>query len=71
MKQVTKEYSNDDLTIVWDSRKCKHAAECVKNAPNVFNPKLKPWINLESADSQQVMGAIDKCPSGALTYKNR
>jgi uncharacterized Fe-S cluster protein YjdI len=71
MKEVTKEYSNDDLTIVWDSGKCKHAAECVKNSPNVFYSKLKPWINLEGADSEQVMATIDKCPSGALTYRKK
>lgn len=68
MTDVTKNYSNDDITVVWDSKKCKHAAECVKNAPNVFRPKERPWINIEGGDTEYITKAIDKCPSGALSY---
>ena len=71
MKKVVKEYSNADFTVVWDSGKCKHAAECVKNSPNVFSPKLSPWIDLTKGESEQVMSTIDKCPSGALSYRKK
>ena len=30
---LTKEYSNGEVTIVWQSSKCIHAAQCVKNNP--------------------------------------
>jgi len=63
-----KEYSNDEITIWWDPKKCVHSAECVKCLPGVFNPKKSPWINLEGASAEEVMKAIDKCPSGALSY---
>ncbi len=69
MKEVVKEYSNDDITVIWDSGKCKHAAECVKNSPNVFNPKDKPWMDVSKGESNQIMSTIDKCPSGALSYR--
>jgi uncharacterized Fe-S cluster protein YjdI len=71
MKNVVKKYSNDDVTVIWDSKKCKHAAECVKNAPNVFRPKEQPWIKIEDGDTDEITGAIDKCPSGALSYVRR
>lgn len=39
MSDIKKEYSNNDLTIVWQGSKCIHAAECVKALPKVYNPK--------------------------------
>lgn len=71
MGQEIKEYSNNDVVVVWDSSKCKHAAECVKNSPKVFNPKLRPWIKLENGKTHEITSTIDKCPSGALTYRNK
>jgi uncharacterized Fe-S cluster protein YjdI len=68
MKEGTKAYSNGEITIVWDSSKCQHAAECVRNSPHTFKPKERPWIDAESGSSQEIMSTIDKCPSGALTY---
>lgn len=63
-----KEYSNDDLTIVWESGKCIHAAECVKSLPQVYRPKEKPWIRIENATTEELKTQIHKCPNGALSY---
>lgn len=67
-KDLTKEYSNGEVTIVWKNGLCKHAAECVKNSPDVFKPKEKPWITPEGAATDTIIETIKKCPSGALTY---
>ena len=66
---MTKNYSNNEIKILWDSKKCIHAAECVKNAREVFKPKERPWIQMENVTSEEIKKAIDCCPSGALTYK--
>ena len=72
MKEGTKEYSNGEVTVVWELAKCKHAGECVRNSPKVFRPKERPWIDVSQASSEELMNTIDKCPSGALTYyKNK
>ena len=63
-----KKYSNDDLTIVWESSKCIHAAECVKSLPKVYKPKEIPWITIENATTEELKTQIKKCPSGALSY---
>jgi uncharacterized Fe-S cluster protein YjdI len=34
-----KEYSNGEITVVWESGKCIHSGNCVRNNPNVFQPK--------------------------------
>ena len=65
---LTKEYTNGEVTIVWQSGKCIHSAMCVKNNPDVFKPKEKPWIVPENSTSEKIMETIHKCPSGALTY---
>jgi uncharacterized Fe-S cluster protein YjdI len=66
---LMKEYSNEDITVTWDQDKCIHAKECVKNLPQVFTPEKMPWVNIKEASSEDIMSAIDRCPSGALTYK--
>ncbi len=45
-KDLTKEYTNGEVTIVWQSGKCIHSANCVKNNPDVFKPKEKPRCRL-------------------------
>ncbi len=64
-----KEYSSGDLTVQWNPEKCIHARECVKGLPQVFSHEKKPWINLKGASPEEIMKVIDRCPSGALTYK--
>ena len=68
MTEITKEYTNGELTIVWKPKKCIHAAECVKALPNVYDPNRKPWIIAEGADTQSLKDQIGKCPSGALSF---
>lgn len=66
--EIKKEYSNNDITIVWKPKTCIHAAECVKRLPKVYNPKEKPWIKIENATTAELKKQIDACPSGALSY---
>lgn len=66
-----KEYIKDDLVIIWQPEKCTHAAVCVKTLPKVYNPKEKPWIKPENATVEKLMAQIDKCPSGALSYRKK
>lgn len=62
------EYVLDDLRIVWKPEACIHSGNCVKSLPGVFKPKERPWIQTEGFTESDVMSAIDKCPSGALSY---
>ena len=64
-----KNYSNDDITVFWNKEKCIHAAECIKNARRVFQPKELPWVKMENGTTEEIKNAIDQCPSGALSYK--
>jgi len=69
MKEVVKEYSNEQITIFWKPKICIHAGECVKRLPKVYNPKRRPWIQIENATTQELKEQVMACPSGALSYK--
>ena len=67
-KQIQKEYSNGEITVVWQPKKCMHAGICVRTLPQVYNPKEKPWIKIENATSEEIRSQVGKCPSGALSF---
>ncbi|HEY5688057.1 MAG TPA: (4Fe-4S)-binding protein [Yeosuana sp.] len=64
----TKNYTNNEVTIVWEPEKCIHSAICVKGLPNVFKPKEKPWIKIDAASSEELIHQVKSCPSGALSF---
>lgn len=65
----TRKYQKEDLTIVWKPNICAHSGNCVRSLPGVFKPREKPWIQPEHASTDELKAAIDKCPSGALSYQ--
>jgi uncharacterized Fe-S cluster protein YjdI len=70
-KDIKKEYTNGEDTVVWQSGKCIHSGNCVRNNPDVFQPKEKPWIKIDGSSTEKIIETVQKCPSGALTfYKN-
>lgn len=68
---MEKTYETDELVIIWRPEKCQHAAKCVKGAPDVFNPRKRPWINPENGTTEEIVSVISQCPSGALTYRRK
>jgi uncharacterized Fe-S cluster protein YjdI len=67
-KEIIKEYTNGELTIVWKPKTCIHAETCVKTLPNVYSATQKPWLKIENATTQEFKDQINQCPSGALSY---
>lgn len=66
---AVKEYSNGEITIVWQPEKCTHSGVCVRTLPKVYNPQERPWIKPEYATTEELKKQIDNCPSGALSYR--
>ena len=69
MKDITKKYSNGEVTVIWKPKMCIHSEKCFHGLPGVFNPKQRPWVNAEGADTQTIIDQIKQCPSGALSYE--
>src|SRR6476661_2412337 len=68
---VRKDYSNGEVTVVWQPKLCVHSTICWKAAtglPQVFNPRVRPWVNVQGADTARIVAQVKKCPSGALSF---
>lgn len=71
-KSIVKEYSNGEVTVIWKPESCIHSTVCWKKAtglPDVFQPNTKPWIKMEGGTTEEIIRQVDKCPSGALSYR--
>jgi uncharacterized Fe-S cluster protein YjdI len=66
-----KEYSNGEVTIVWKPKLCQHSGICVRTLPKVYNTKERPWIKPENATTRELIDQVAKCPSGALSIKEK
>ena len=66
-----KSYESEELTVFYEPGLCIHAAKCVNGLPGVFNPNRKPWIDPMAAATDEIVGVVEKCPTGALTYQRK
>lgn len=67
--EIVKEYSKGNFHVIWKPRKCIHSKVCVEALPDVYRPKEKPWIQPDQASEEALREQIDRCPSGALGYR--
>lgn len=63
------EYSNGEITILWKPDLCIHSGICVQLLPAVYNPQVRPWVKIENATTEQLKEQVNRCPSGALSYR--
>lgn len=64
---IIKKYSNGEVTVVWKPALCIHCGNCFRGLPEVFDPRVKPWIRPESSTSFEIIRQVKECPSGALS----
>lgn len=68
---MEKHYTNGEITIAWKPDACIHSALCWHGLLEVFDPRKRPWINMEGAGTEAIIAQVEKCPSGALSwYRN-
>ncbi|MEU2824307.1 (4Fe-4S)-binding protein [Streptomyces bacillaris] len=62
-------YEGRSITVTFEAGRCRHAAECVRGLPEVFDTARRPWIRPDAADAGRVAEVVRRCPSGALRYE--
>jgi CDGSH-type Zn-finger protein len=61
-------YKGRRITIFDNRAICSHAGHCTDSLAAVFRMKQEPWIDADGAKAEEIVAAIKKCPSGALSY---
>jgi len=69
MSDIVKRYSLGGVTVIWQPALCHHSGVCARGLPMVFDPRRRPWIQLQYADPAAVTELVERCPSGALTWE--
>lgn len=64
----TREYTNGAVTVVWKPELCIHSGICAKGLPDVFRPRVRPWVRIEKGTTADLINQVKRCPSGALSY---
>lgn len=67
-KEISRSYTNGDVTVYWRPELCIHSANCLIGLPKVFNSANRPWINTQAASSKEIIKTVNTCPSRALTF---
>jgi len=70
MDKTDRKYTNGEITVFWQPKKCIHATTCYRELIEVFNPRKRPWVNMNGASTPEIIRVVKLCPTGALTYKN-
>jgi uncharacterized Fe-S cluster protein YjdI/CDGSH-type Zn-finger protein len=71
MSDTTREYTNGTLAVVWKPALCVHSRLCWTQLSTVFNPRNRPWVNMEGAETEAIKAQVDRCPSGALSWYDK
>ncbi|MFF2042679.1 (4Fe-4S)-binding protein [Kitasatospora sp. NPDC058170] len=62
-------YEAEGIAVAFDPAVCRHAAECVRGLPAVFDTGRRPWIHPDAAEPEVVAEVVRRCPTGALSYR--
>jgi uncharacterized Fe-S cluster protein YjdI len=65
---IVKHYSLNGITVIWKPALCVHSGICFRGLPAVFDPRRRPWIELQHDDNDRITVQIERCPSGALSW---
>lgn len=67
-QNIRKSYAGKRITIFDNRTLCSHAGFCTDRLRAVFRQRSEPWIDPDGAGVEEIVAAVERCPSGALSY---
>ena len=61
-------YAGKKITIYDNRSICAHAGYCTDGLAKVFRMHEDPFVDPDGASAEEIIGIINQCPSGALSY---
>jgi uncharacterized Fe-S cluster protein YjdI len=68
-KKSQRVYRTEAIAVTWDASVCINSHNCVNALPQVFQPKARPWVQIDAASADEIAWAVARCPSGALHFE--
>lgn len=65
------DFSGEAIDVRWDGRLCIHIAECGNAKGDLFVAGREPWCVPDACSPGEVREIVERCPSGALSYRDR
>ena len=65
-REIHKEYATDEIVVSWEPHLCEHSERCWRGLPAVFDPKRRPWVDVNAASADEIEAQVARCPSRAL-----
>jgi len=62
-------YPGEKINVEWDGSLCIHIAECGHAKGELFVTGRQPWCKPDLVTVDNVIDVVERCPSGALSYK--
>ncbi len=61
-------FTNGEITVTYEPKKCIHAEICANGLSEVFRTSVIPWVDMDGAETPSIIRQVNKCPSRALSY---
>jgi uncharacterized Fe-S cluster protein YjdI/CDGSH-type Zn-finger protein len=63
---VERVYANDSIEVTWEPGLCIHFAACIRGSSKAFNPRNRPWVDVNAETPERIAEIVSRCPTGAL-----
>jgi CDGSH-type Zn-finger protein/uncharacterized Fe-S cluster protein YjdI len=63
------QFSGEKIDVDWDAKLCIHIGECGRSEGDLFQAGRKPWCDPNLSTNEHVAEVVERCPTGALSYK--
>lgn len=66
---IVNRYPGQRIDVDWDGRLCIHIGECGRAHGDLFVANRQPWCQPDKVAVEAVVEVVQRCPTGALTYR--